>query len=99
MASSNDHVVTKISRIISLSIIPESPQKEDITAATPLLSAGLSLDSVATLELVVQIEDEFRVTFDDEELSVELFKTVGSLADAVTRKLDSAGAEPSGARS
>ena len=58
-----------------------------IDADTPLLSAGLTLDSVAVLELVMEIEEAFGVEFKDTELSVDLFKTVGSLARGVSRKL------------
>jgi acyl carrier protein len=35
----------------------------------------------------MEIEHEFGVELKDKELSVDLFKTVGTLADAITRKL------------
>ena len=62
-----------------------------IDATTPLLSAGLSLDSVAVLELIMEIEADFGVEFTDTDLSVDLFRTVGSLAAAVREKRTAAG--------
>ena len=58
-----------------------------IDGDTPLLSSGLSLDSVAVLELVMEVENEFDVAFSDADLSVELFRTARTLAEAVEQKI------------
>jgi acyl carrier protein len=82
---SND-VVARISTIISSKILT-SVSAGDINSDTPLLLSGLTLDSVAVLELLMEIENEFSVEFKDTDLTVELFKTVGSLAEAVQEKM------------
>jgi acyl carrier protein len=50
--------------------------KED----TPLLEGGLNLDSVAVLELISLVEEEFGVHVKDEDVSMELLGSVGGLA-------------------
>lgn len=44
-----------------------------------LFGQGVGLDSVEILQLVVEIEDEFELTIDDDELLPEHFRFVGNL--------------------
>jgi acyl carrier protein len=87
----SDDVLSRLQRLIAEKILTEK-SRGGITVTTPLLSFGLDLDSVAILELLMEIEREFGVEFRDDELSVELFKTVGTLAAAITGKLPAAAA-------
>lgn len=79
-------VVGIITGIITEKILSGGSDRR-IDAQTPLLSSGLSLDSVAVLELLMEIENEFGVEFKDSDLSVDLFKSVGALAEAVQEKM------------
>jgi acyl carrier protein len=45
---------------------------------TPLMSLP-ELDSMAVLELVVELERRFGITVEDEDVTVEVFETVASL--------------------
>ena len=47
----------------------------------------LSIDSLSFVELVVNIEDRFNVSFIDEELSIHNWKTVNDMICAVQGKL------------
>ena len=58
-----------------------------------LVEDGLGLDSVNLLELLVRVEETFGITIEDEELTLSLVETIGSLADFVRRK-QSAGPRP-----
>jgi len=58
-----------------------------IDASTPLFGGLPELDSLAVLDLVTAIEDEFDITIDDEEFSGDIFETLGSLAAFVDQKL------------
>ena len=57
-----------------------------LTPDTPLLEGGLELDSVELLELVVAIEEAFGTTIEDNELTPELFVSIGSLGRFVKEK-------------
>jgi acyl carrier protein len=55
--------------------------------ATTALSSIPELDSLAVLELVVELEARFDITVDDGDVTAEVFETVGSLAAFVNAKL------------
>jgi acyl carrier protein len=45
------------------------------------------LDSMAVATVLTALEDRFGIIIDDEEVTGELFETVGGLADFVARKM------------
>jgi len=51
------------------------------------LTSAYDLDSVRLFELVIGTEEEFEVTFEDDEFSVEKFSTVQSIADCIAEKM------------
>ena len=53
----------------------------------PLLGRGIGLDSMEALALVVGLEREFDMAIDDEDLTVDLFKTIGTLAEYLRQKI------------
>ncbi|HEY8472307.1 MAG TPA: acyl carrier protein [Natronosporangium sp.] len=57
-----------------------------LNASTPLFGSLPELDSMAVVELVVAIEERFGVSFDEDEVTAEVFETVGSLAALVESK-------------
>ncbi len=65
-----------------------SPKAGEISNNTPIIGKGLGLDSVGLLELVVGLEQEFDIMFDDSEMNLELFENIGSLTNYIIRKLD-----------
>jgi acyl carrier protein len=56
------------------------------TSDTPLLGRGIGLDSIDALTLVTALENRFDIEVGDDDLTVDLFKTVGTLAEYVARK-------------
>lgn len=62
-----------------------SARGKNITADDALLNNGI-LDSMGMLDLVVYIEDVFKIAVNDEDLSLENFKTVNCIAEFVRRK-------------
>lgn len=61
----------------------------------PLLGRGIGLDSIDALTLVTALENRFDIEVGDDDLTVDLFKTVGTLAAYVARKASQA-IEPTG---
>jgi acyl carrier protein len=59
---------------------------EKLTPESPLLGGLPEFDSMAVVTVVTMIEDELGVTIDDDELSAEIFATVGSLAEFLSQK-------------
>lgn len=63
------------------------PRADQLTAASPLLGAIPEFDSMAVVTVLTMVEDEFGITIDDDEISADLFETVGTLAGFVDRKV------------
>ena len=55
--------------------------------STPLLGAIPELDSMAVLGILTQIQDDFGVTIEDDEVSADIFQTFGDLRRFVEAKL------------
>ena len=59
---------------------------EKLSVESPLLGGIPEFDSMAVVTVVNMIEEECGISIDDDELSAEVFGTVGSLAEFVSRK-------------
>jgi acyl carrier protein len=59
---------------------------ETIDATTPLLGALPELDSLAVLELIVELERRFGITVEGDELTADAFATLESLTEFVTER-------------
>lgn len=55
-------------------------------ASTPLFGHLPELDSMAVVELVYALEDRFGITIEGDEITTEVFETLGSLATFVAGK-------------
>jgi len=55
----------------------------DIREDAPIFGDGLGLDSIDALELVVLVEDRFRLSIPDEEVGREAFASVNALVDFI----------------
>ena len=60
---------------------------ENTDSTTPLLGRGIGLDSVEAMALVVSLEEEFGIAIPDNELTVDLFASVSTLADYIAQAL------------
>lgn len=48
---------------------------------------GVGADSIAALEIIVALEEEFSIEVDDEDLRVELFDSVRAMSEYLAEKL------------
>jgi acyl carrier protein len=81
-ASVEDRVKQAIVRALDLEVTAAEIADDEV-----LFGGGLGADSVATLEIVFALEEEFGFAVDDDELRVELFDSVRSLVEYVEAKL------------
>jgi len=59
---------------------------ERLTPDSALMGSLPEFDSMAVLSVLTAIEDEMGITIDDDEISAEVFETVGSLTQFIERK-------------
>ena len=58
-------------------------------ADTPLLGSVPELDSMAVVSILTAVEEQYDVVIDDDEISADVFATVGTLAQFLAVKLES----------
>ena len=78
-----------IIRTLSLEVDADEIDDED-----ELFGGGLGINSMATIEIIVGLEEEFGIEVPDEDLRVELFDSVQTMADyvrTVLQKVPAAG--------
>lgn len=61
-------------------------QASSLDASTPLFGELPELDSLGVVELTVALEMRFDIQIDDEDITGDVFETVGSLAEFVAGK-------------
>ena len=61
---------------------------EQLTADSPLMGAIPEFDSMAVVTVLTMVEEEFGVEIDDDEVSAEIFETLGTLTHFVSQKTD-----------
>ena len=79
-------VLPRIKRILR-DTLNLGDRAEKLTPDTPLLGGLPEFDSMAVVTVVTMIEDDFGIAVDDDELSADIFATVGSLAAFVMSKV------------
>ena len=57
-------------------------------ANTQLLGSVPEFDSMAVVSILTALEESFGIYIDDDEISAELFETVGQLHEFVSSKVD-----------
>jgi acyl carrier protein len=59
---------------------------EDIDADSALMEEGLKLDSLAIVELITLVEDNFGIQFGEDDLNMEAFGSLRKLAAAISSR-------------
>jgi len=80
----SDDVRAAVKEFILREFLPGEDPAE-LTEATPLITGGV-LDSIATLKLVLFIEERFGITLEAHEVSPEHINTVADIARLVDAK-------------
>lgn len=75
-------VVQVLDEILSL-----NGRAASFTRDTHLLGAIPELDSMAVVSLITGLEERFGIVIEDDDISGEIFATLGSLSDFVSGKL------------
>ncbi|MCC6165388.1 MAG: acyl carrier protein [Acidobacteria bacterium] len=78
MTDLRSDIKVAIVRALKLPIAPET-----IDSAAPLFGAGLGLDSIDALELVLEIERSFGVVIGDEETGGKVLQSVDAIAEYI----------------
>jgi acyl carrier protein len=85
VTAQTDPLVPELARklvdTLGLDLAPET-----VDPAAPLIGAGLGIDSIDTLELVVLIEKDYGVKIDNRAAGVEAFASLNALAAFIRQR-------------
>ena len=87
LAFTSEQLVRDVAGLLGRSLSLENSQVEELTASTPLFGNLPELDSMAVVTVLTAIEDHYDILIEDDEVSGELFDTLGTLADFVAGKI------------
>ncbi len=81
--------MTTIDEVKSLlaEILQLGERRDMLDESTALLGSLPELDSMAVATVIAGIEDRFDIFVEDDEISAEVFQTVGTLTEFGDRKL------------
>lgn len=80
------NIEDRVKKVLLKNSLKDLDPKE-LNFNTPLIEYGIGLDSVATLELVVSLEEEFKTSFDETKLTPETFQTISSISEHIAKEL------------
>ena len=60
----------------------------DFNRETALLGSVPEFDSMAVVSVLAAMEESFGIAIDDDEITAEIFETIGSLHDFLSMKLE-----------
>ncbi len=81
----NETIINRLKQIIAKQL-DVNLQLDEIKADMPLFEEGLGLDSIAIMEFITLIEENFGFQFAEDELNMEPFQNLQTLADFVSAK-------------
>lgn len=58
-------------------------EPQDISAEQSLIELGVGVDSVSTLEFIMELEEELGVSIDESEVNLGILETVESLSEFI----------------
>ncbi len=80
-----DNLILQLKNQIIEVLNLEDMAPEDIDAEAPLFGDGLGLDSIDALELIVLLEREYGIKLSNPAEGKQIFKSIASIADYVSK--------------
>ncbi len=86
-----DELVETLKKQIIEALSLEESTPDDIDPAAALFGAGLGLDSIDALELVVMVEKHYGIRITELEIGRQAFSSVNTLADFIRKNREPCG--------
>lgn len=80
-----EELILKLKQEIIEALNLEDVKPEDIDENASLFGAGLGLDSIDALELIVLMEKNYGIKLSDPNQGKEIFKSVAVMADYISK--------------
>ncbi|MGQ5701776.1 acyl carrier protein [Sandaracinobacteroides sp. A072] len=90
LSVASQSIVADVAAVLAETLALAPDVAATLTRETELFGNLPELDSMAVATVLTALEDKFAILIDDEEVTGELFETVGALADFVAAKTGAA---------
>ncbi|MCB1936932.1 MAG: acyl carrier protein [Nitrosomonas sp.] len=80
-------LINDVKRILRDTLVLDQERVERLNSDSPLLGDIVELDSVGVVSVLTALEEEFGIAVDDDEISADVFKTLGSLTEFLEHKI------------
>jgi acyl carrier protein len=74
-------------KAVVVEVLGVQERADALDVTTPLFGSLPELDSMAVLELIVELERRFGIAVEDEDVTADAFETIESLAEFVNTRL------------
>jgi acyl carrier protein len=74
-------------KVIELASISLGRGSETLGVDEPLYGTEAGFDSIALMEFILRLEDEFGISIPDEDLDPEIFRSINTIVPYVLRRL------------
>lgn len=81
--------VTETIKQLLIDVLELGTHGQQLERDSHLLGSLPEFDSVAVISVITALEERFDIVVDDEDISAEVFETLGTLSDFVQTKLAS----------
>jgi acyl carrier protein len=81
-----ENINSRIRKVLIEKMLSEVDPAE-IKDDTLLIELGVGVDSVATLELIVALESEFKISIDEEDINQDLLENIDSIGEYIGKRL------------
>lgn len=85
-------IISKLKDLIAYEL-DINVKREELSDDSPLLEGGIGLDSISIVNMIVLIEKNFSIRFQDEEITMDLFSDLNTLSSFIENKQAAAGSE------
>lgn len=87
MTLEKEALAQRIRTLVIRRFCPDSKPR-DISPQRSLFELGVGVDSVSTLEFVMELEEELGISIDESEIKPGVFATLDSLCDFIISRPD-----------
>ena len=74
-------------KLLLAQVLQLGERVQQFDRSTPLMGSLPEFDSMMVISLITALEEHFDITIEDDEISADIFETVGNLCDFVEGKL------------
>lgn len=85
MDMKKQEIISKLKDLIAYEL-DINVKREELSEDSPLLEGGIGLDSISIVNLIVLIEKNFSIRFQDEEITMDLFSDLNTLSSFIESK-------------